>query len=204
MEEQHYPTADGNLVRFRTIHVLSKNGTAANDGVETHDQETVAVIVSPGAPKSEAVIPVHRKYWNGEERRQRGYARFKPQYEAWLGGLEGGTFGTPIVTWDDISDSDKQRLRSHKITTIESLAMITDTAIQHLGMGARDLVAKAKAYASRGGSRAVSEIRRENDQLRTLLEQALTRLDALEAAAGGRKSAPRRVAETAPAETAGL
>lgn len=188
MEEQFYPTDDGNLVRFKQLAVESKNGTAANNGVATFDQETVAIIVSPGLPKSEAVIPVHRKYWDGTERFHRGHPRFRIQFEAWQRGKEAGTFGNPIDTWDDISQADKERLRQNRIATIEALATVPDTAIGHLGMGGRDLVRKAQQFVASGGGRAVTEIRAENDALRKLLEETLSRVEALEGGKGKRKT----------------
>lgn len=197
MEEQFYPTDDGNLVRFKTLSVESKNGTAHNNGQSTFDQETVAIIVSPGLPKSEAVIPVHRKYWDGTERFHRGHPRFRSQFEAWQRGMAAGTFGTPIDSWDDISASDKDRLKQNRIATVEALATVPDTAIGHLGMGGRDLVRKAQQFVSRGGSRAVTEIRAENEQLRSLLEETLARVERLEGSTKSRKKVAEVTADDA-------
>lgn len=54
--------------------------------------------------------------------------------------------GTPLSEWSQLTASRIAELKALNIYTVEALSEVSDTNLQNLGMGARDLVQKAKKW----------------------------------------------------------
>ena len=74
--------------------------------------------------------------------------RWPDKYKAFIEGREMPLKGTAIDQWNTISRSRAADLKSMHIRTVEDLAALDDSAIQRIGMGAREMVAKAKSFIS--------------------------------------------------------
>lgn len=72
--------------------------------------------------------------------------RWPVQYAAFAAGEAETVTGTPIEEWPQISRTMAATCKAMNIMNVEALAGLSDDGIQRLGMGARDLVEKAKAY----------------------------------------------------------
>lgn len=83
--------------------------------------------------------------------------RWPHHYEQFKRGLEQVVEGTPLEEWPQIGRSQAINLKVANILTVEHLAEVPDTALQSLGMGARDLRAKARAYIERAKDSAAAD-----------------------------------------------
>lgn len=81
--------------------------------------------------------------------------RWPEQYRAFKAELETPLEGTPIEQWPAMSASQVAELKALHILTVEALAELPDNGVKNLGMGGRELVAKAKAYLDSAGSTAL-------------------------------------------------
>lgn len=100
-----------------------------------------------------------------DEDRQRWpevYERFKKQQET---AIE----GTPVEEWPVLTASQAAELKALNIFTVEALAELKDSGLANLGMGARDLQAKAKAYIA--ASEDTSVVQQQASQIADLERQ---------------------------------
>lgn len=125
--------------------------------------------------------------------------RWPEQWRAYEAGEAFKVDGFPLEQWPEIS-SDEGLIRdmNHKrIFTVEQLASVSDQNIGNLGLGARELVSKAKAFVEvRKDSEAVTkyaaqyeQIKAENMLLKDQLATVLARLQSIE---DSKEDAPRR------------
>lgn len=54
--------------------------------------------------------------------------------------------GTPIASWNQITPAQQKQVMNAQILSVEQLAEATEEAMNEIGMGARELKKKAKAY----------------------------------------------------------
>ena len=145
-------------------------------GREICDQVDFVSIIVPGS-RDEVIEKV------GEAQKK----RFAPQYEHWRKTQEQPPEGQPLdrVPWLNVAQI--RELQYLNIKTLEQLAGLSDTAIQHIGMGGRDLRARAQAYIEAGKGTAelsrymvrISELERENASLRDDIKAVNARYEAL-------------------------
>lgn len=90
------------------------------------------------------------------------YGRFKKQQEA-------SVEGTPVEEWPVLSASKVAELKALNIFTVEALAELKDSGLANLGMGARDLQAKAKAYLD--ASKDSSLVQKQASEIEELKRQ---------------------------------
>lgn len=120
--------------------------------------------------------------------------RFPMAYAAFKAGREVAVTGTPIEQMTGVGPAMAHNLRGLNIRTIEDLASISDeSAFSAIGMGARDLVNRAKAWVTAKAPEVVSlqQQLEEERKARSTLEE---RLAALESAAKPKRSAKREEA----------
>jgi hypothetical protein len=80
--------------------------------------------------------------------------KFEPEIYAWMEDLYMGWLkhnkiereGMPIETWPAITKGQIRACQDLGLFVVEDIATATDTIRQKLGMGANDLIAKAKAF----------------------------------------------------------
>lgn len=127
--------------------------------------------------------------------------RFSQQYELFKGGAKLQIVGTPLDQWPLMTTARVAELRALNIHTVEALADVSDASIHRLGMGARDLVTKAKAFLevakSAAGSQkqaiAVKKLEDENSMLKDQVKALSDQIDELKAAiVSGAQEKPKR------------
>ncbi len=72
--------------------------------------------------------------------------RWVEQWKAYTENAVQPIEGTPLEQWPALSVSQIAELRAMHVPTVEVLAALSDQGIQRIGMGARELQAKAKAF----------------------------------------------------------
>ena len=86
--------------------------------------------------------------------------------------------GTPIKGWALLSPAMQQQVLAANIRTVEDLAVMNEDGLARVGMGARDLQNKAKAWLAEASS--VGSVAAKNAALEMKVEQLLDRLVTLE------------------------
>ncbi len=120
--------------------------------------------------------------------------RFPIAYAAFKAGREAPVVGTPIEQMAGVGPAMVHNLRGLNIRTIEDLAGISDeNALSAIGMGARELVNRAKAWVQKAAPEAVN-LREQLEEERRARAELEERLAALEASA---KPKRRQSAEAA-------
>lgn len=102
---------------------------------------------------------------------------YKRSYAAWKEGHELPMDGTPIKGWPVISPAQQDTLIRMKVVTVEMLADMNDEGVKRYGMGARDLVNKARAWVSQANDKA--PLTMENARLKREVEVLSESLAAL-------------------------
>jgi hypothetical protein len=118
------------------------------------------------------------------------WERVEPAYQRWLKGQETPADGTPLEAWAGVTPGQVDYMRSLHIRSVEDLAGCNDAALERIGMGARALRDRARAYVENKKGSAVIEAalaarNEEVDQLR----QQVAELTALVQTKRGRKAA---------------
>lgn len=102
--------------------------------------------------------------------------------------------GTPIKGWPVLSPAQQVSCLAANVRTVEDLAALHENGLQRIGMGARDLQNKAKAWlsAAEDKGKIASEnaaLLAENESLRNEVDNLRRRLEALESQ---QEASPRR------------
>lgn len=97
--------------------------------------------------------------------------RWPQHYAAFKAGQKVAVEGTPVDEWPILTASKVAELKALNIFTVESLAELPDTGLAKMGMGARELQNKAKAYleAAKGGA-VTNRLVQENERMRLELD----------------------------------
>lgn len=74
--------------------------------------------------------------------------RFPREWAAFEAGQNGAAPGTSIYEWDGVTPSDARRFDLAGIKTVEQLALVSDSNLAGLGMGAMALREKARQHVS--------------------------------------------------------
>lgn len=75
--------------------------------------------------------------------------KYADEYRRFKEGLEQTFSGTPLSAWGALHSSTIAELKALRVYTVEQLANLSEIGIGKLGMGARDMVAKAQSFLSR-------------------------------------------------------
>jgi hypothetical protein len=106
--------------------------------------------------------------------------RWANQWAAFKAQKEQPVSGTPVTEWAPLTKSQAMMLKGVHIHTVEALAEVSDANLNNIGMGARELRDKAKAFlAQAAGGAGVSKLVEENKDLRIKLEAMQNQLNAL-------------------------
>lgn len=119
-------------------------------------------------------------------------ARFPRQWEAYQNGREHEPDGTPLSVLFPTEPDTVANLRHFKIHTLEQLAGLQESAINRIGMGARNWVNKAQKFmqaatgyqAASQMNRQVNDLTAENDALKAQMQQMAEAIAALQADKG--------------------
>jgi hypothetical protein len=131
------------------------------------DREYVQIMIK-GQDKQVVVHEVSNEH---KRRFPIAYHLFKQQKPA-------PVVGTPIEMMPGVGPSMAHNLKGLNLRTVEDLANVSDeNTLQSIGMGARDLVAKAKAWISRSTEEQLS-LQAKNAELLKVNEALLAQLNA--------------------------
>ena len=98
--------------------------------------------------------------------------RWPRQWAAYQNGQEQVLEGTPLGEWPLMRPAQIAQLNAVNIRTVEQIADASDAAMQGIGMGARELQAKAKAYlASAKDSKGAEALQDEVVTLKAEVER---------------------------------
>ena len=132
--------------------------------------------------------PVQRVADEHRDRWPQFYAKFKA-------GQEQSADGTPLEQWPMVTVGQVFELKAARITTVEQLAAVVDSALPNLGMGARTLRDNAIAWLDRSkGTAEVSKLikRAEDAEFKALemqeqMAELRRQIDELRTAQGPRR-----------------
>lgn len=154
------------------------------------DREYIEIVIK-GQPHG---IPHHEV--TDEHRR-----RFPIAYAAFKAGKEVPLVGTPIDMLPGMGPSQALNLKAMNLRTIEDVAAVSDeNTMNRMGMGARDLVNRCKAWVGEKSNESVA-LKDELDKERAERQALEDRLAALEKA-GKPKKARRKKAKRAKPKAA--
>jgi len=114
--------------------------------------------------------------------------RWPKHWAAYEAGEEFKADGFPLEQWREVDEGMVREFNHKRIYTVEQLAAVTDQNLANLGLGARELVAKAKAFiainkdaeAAQKYAAQYEEVKAENVLLKTQLSDLAARLQAME------------------------
>lgn len=119
--------------------------------------------------------------------------RFPRQWAAFQAQEHQAQDGSPIEEWAAVSRSQARELKAVNIHTVEQLAGVIDSALQGLGMGGRDLRAKAQAWLAQAADAAAgAALATENVRLRNEMDAMKAQIAELAAAQGGKAKAKEK------------
>jgi hypothetical protein len=157
MTEGLAPGPDGTLLRFH--YDSSKNESASNgEGRPIFDTVLLVDVITPGQKSSTPTFEVER-VWSlqslqhmdgltGSFKRSHHYKKFEDQIERFKRQDIPDMGGTPLKSWPRVDRGTIATLMAINIYTVEQLANVADTALDRIGMGARDLREQARSFLS--------------------------------------------------------
>lgn len=102
---------------------------------------------------------------------------FRDQYKRWREGQEVGPTGTHVRNWAAISRAQAEMLTAARLLTVEDLAQANEEALQRVGIGARELQARARAWlevaAKNGSAEELNALRVKTDDQDRRIEELL-------------------------------
>jgi len=106
-------------------------------------------------------VEVEATQWLAQIRKDPGFhpdwvKQYQAQYEAYKSGQEVTPLGTHVKTWPLISKAQSEMLLNANLRTVEDLAEASESALMNVGIGARDLQQKARAWLDTSRDRGVN------------------------------------------------
>jgi hypothetical protein len=168
---------EGVTARFFLDHVEDRTAALGADGKYPFKSVEVVQFFIAGDAKNQ---PVRRAT-------EKDRLRFPSAYQAFKEGREATAVdGTPLEHWPDIDALTVARLKLAHVFTLEALAGLSDAGLSAIGIGARQLQARARAFLVESGA---ARQRRENEDLRAELASLRAKVEEMEfpgASAAGR------------------
>lgn len=163
------PSHSGIFPRFYMEPVQNKKLTEQMGCPQFVDVEMVEITIA-GDSKTLVVHKVRDEHRN----------RWPQHYEAFKKGQQAPTTGLPLKHCPLFTSAQVATMNANNIFTVEALAELNDAFIPKLGMGARGLVAKAKAYLNEAqGSAEVTKLAAENERLSREIEMLKEKMRSL-------------------------
>lgn len=160
------------FVRFELRPIEDRNASIAAGHYVAKDTE-YAIIVPVGG-NTEVEREADEWFIQLEQRNDQFLRQYRDKYEAWKKGVEVPLNGKSLREWPVISPAQLANCLGINVYTVEDLAALPDSGLQRLGMGARSLQEKAKAWleaANNQGGKLAEQISALSVQLETLIEQ---------------------------------
>jgi hypothetical protein len=135
-------------------------------------------IIFPGDTRTE----MRRKVQDSDK------VRWPNHWKSYQDGEQSKATGFPLEQWPQVDQAMIRELNHKHIYTVEQLASVSDTNLANIGLGARELVAKAKAFidvmkdtdAAARYAGQFEQMKAENDLLQEKNREMASRLQALE------------------------
>lgn len=148
-------------------------------------KNVVFALITP--PGSKDVVEKVAEEWLAQIKDKANKGEYPPEwsrhfhaaYEQWKEQNTIPENGTPIIGWQLISPAMQKQVLSANVRTVEDLATLNEAGLSRIGMGARDLQNKARAWIEEGASRG--KVAAQNAALQVENEQMKERIAALEA-----------------------
>lgn len=139
------------------------------EGRPIHKQEKFIRITTPGAK-----TVIERKV--SEQDKQ----RFARRWEAFERGEDAPQDGMPLEQWPLLGVDQVADLKALKIYTVEQLAAMSDAHLHNIGLGGRQLRAKAQAFIDAAkGSADITQLAAENERLKEELKSLKAQIEDL-------------------------
>lgn len=169
-------------VRFEQRAEEDRNGSI-EAGHYVAKNINYALITSPG---SKDCVEKIAEDWLAQIKNKAREGGFPPQwadhfafaYKQWQEENTIPENGTPIKGWALLSPAMQQQVLAANIRTVEDLAVMNESGLARVGMGARDLQRKAAAWLEE--ARSTGAVASKNAALEMKVEQLLERLLTLE------------------------
>ena len=181
------------FVTFEQRAVEDRNATIAAGGLVMRDVDYVIVrqVGCKDTVEKEAegwLVDIEKAAMQGTYPGE-WVRHFREKYQAFKAGQAEPELGLSVRQWPSLSKAQAENCMAAGVRTVEDVANMNEPTMQRVGMGAREL--KAKAYLeSRDANKAAEQITALQAQLNdrdTRIETLETRLAALEA--GSKKRA---------------
>ena len=151
----------------RDVNYVIVTAAGAKDTVERVAEEWLEDIERKAHSNPPRFNPVHARH-------------FKEMYKAFTEGNEIPEVGTPIRGWSLVSPAEQENIIRANIRTVEDLASINEAGLTRLGMGARALQTKARAWLD--NAKDSGKVAAEVSALHVKLEDQQAQIDKLLAA----------------------
>lgn len=148
------------LPTFYVEAVEDKSASEKEGRPVFRDVEFVRIAIA-GDSKTEVVHKVTDKIRN----------QFPQEYDHWKRTQQQAVVGTPLEQWPGASVSFVKTCKMMNVYTVEALADLTDAHLRNLGMDARTMQARAKAWLESARDNAATErLAAENSRLHDEVE----------------------------------
>ncbi|WP_343712845.1 hypothetical protein [Inquilinus sp.] len=165
MDKPLFKTSDGLWLRLEWQTRVNDAASEA-EGRPIHDRVLVGYIIVPGS-RDEVSRVVERHLPDGKIVPDGDWSkRFADHVDVFKReGASGALTGTPLKAWPVIDARQAADLAALQIHTVEDIADLSDGNLAKIGIGARELQAKAKAFlAAAKGSAEVQRLAAENER----------------------------------------
>lgn len=133
------------------------------------DVEYVRILI-PGDSKTEVIHKVSDKI----------RMEYRAEYEHWKRTQQQAVVGTPLEQWPGASASFIKTCKHFNVFSVESLAEMSDGLLGNLGMGAREMRERARAWLASAKDNAVAEkLAAENSQLQAQIDSLTQQIAAM-------------------------
>lgn len=101
----------------------------------------------------------------------------KGPYEAWKAGQVEPEHGTALSAWSGVTPWEADRLKPLNIRTVEDIAAMNDSDADRYGMGAKALIAKAKAFIANkpavAQAQEIEALKKQNEQMQQKMAEIM-------------------------------
>lgn len=111
-----------------------------------HPDKPVVVDWVEYAPRGRAGSTTQEKVERLRKTNPVVWPQIERHYEHWKKGQDAPTEGTPLIAWPGFPEGMIRRLQDLHIKTVEDFATVTDSALDRIGMGARNWQRQAIAF----------------------------------------------------------
>ena len=165
-----------NIVRFYEKPKQNKS-KSAEAGRPIFDSVEMCEVIVAGDKHFRPHFPAHEPTVTYDsatqtEDRRTWAERYPDEYRAFKQQGFSATSGTPVEAWPILTRAQVAELKALDIFTVEQIADMADRNRHVLGAGARDLIAKAKAYIDQAADASVPQrLASENEALKAEIER---------------------------------